>query len=161
VVTVEIPLTRGLTALIDEADARAVMSAGCWYAHETRGLYYAVRTDRSSGRQRTLRMHNFLTGWPLVDHRDGNTLDNRRANLRPATLAQNAQNSAPWRGREFKGIRRRDNGLWQARITRDGCLLSLGTFPTPEDAALAYDRAANELFGDFARLNFPREDHHS
>lgn len=98
-----------------------------------------------------------------VDHRDGDTRNNRSCNLREATHGQNVQNQGPRRGRQFKGAYpvRRDGRVtsWKALITtgpRTAPLqIYLGTHPTEEAAARAYDRAAIEHFGEFARLNFP------
>lgn len=99
----------------------------------------------------------------LVDHQNGNTLDNRRANLRLATFQENSRNRAPDKRPQtsrFKGVHLRGDGAcrrkrWRARI-RDGqnkTPIHLGYFDTEEEAAAAYDKAAKELHGEFARLN--------
>ena len=88
-----------------------------------------------------------------VDHVNRNTLDNRRTNLRTATKQQNAANMD--RGSAWKGVRQ-SRDKWSAQITVAGKLLHLGVFDTQEDAARAYDSAAVEHFGVFARGNFIR-----
>ena len=119
-------------------------------------------------------MHQILNpNWVYTDHKDKNPLNNRRDNLRPATHAQNMAN-APIDKRNktgFKGVRirsRRKNGeklyqqtgkKYQARITVNKNELHLGFFEKVQDAALVYDDAAVEYFGEFACLNFPREGH--
>lgn len=156
----EIPLTGGFVAIVDEADYAAVMAAGPWHATPPRGgRVYAQRHVRGARRQKTTqKLHTFLTGWSEVDHRDRDGLNNRRSNLREATRTQNNANmrlrSDSTSG--YKGVswltRER---LWCARIHVHGRRIHLGGYHTAEDAALAYDRAAREHFGEFARVNFP------
>ena len=96
----------------------------------------------------------------LVDHINRNGLDNRKANLRPATAAQNTRNQAKRQDRNFsskyKGVSR--NGgkkLWQAVIHVNCMTMYLGSFHRETQAAKAYDRAARRYHGEFAVLNFP------
>jgi len=101
-------------------------------------------------------MHNLVTGWGYVDHINGFGLDNRRSNLRASDYATNATNQRIRKNNTsgYKGVARNGRG-WRALIQKDGHKTHLGTFATPELAALAYDQAAIELFGEFARPNFP------
>jgi hypothetical protein len=121
-------------------------------------------TRAVEGARRLLYMHNAIMGDPpapglTVDHRDTYiSLDNRRKNLRWASVAQQAWNQ----GRRvnntsgFKGVSRDAHWQkWVAAICHDGADLRLGAFDTAEDAARAYDVAALRLYGDFACLNFP------
>src|SRR6266487_4687983 len=141
----EIPLTQGKFALIDDSDAELI-ARHRWYAVLHHGNWYARRGVWVAGRVVPVRMHGYLTGWPVVDHINGNGLDNRRCNLRPATSVQNAMNQRKNRGRnKFKGVypRRRH---WVAQIRIQGELLYLGYFHDEIAAALAYDAAAREHF---------------
>jgi hypothetical protein len=161
-VTVEIPLTQGLVAIVDDEDAPRVLAEGKWYAAKYHLTYYAMRNVRRAGGARggTYKLHNFVTGWPYVDHIDGNGLDCTRGNLRQCNHAQNRRNSRRYANNTsgFKGVGwdKRAN-QWRARITVDRTERWLGNFTDPRDAALAYDAAARELHGPFARLNFPEE----
>jgi hypothetical protein len=152
-----VPLTRGLVALVDEGDYAHVIAGGSWSADRDHRTFYARRTD-SVRRSRKIAMHTFLTGWPLVDHINGDGLDNRRANLRPATDLQNRGNRrlSAHNTSGFKGVTwlQRER-LWLARCWSDGKLHRLGYHRTAEAAAHAYDAAAREIFGEFAALNFP------
>jgi len=159
--TREIPLTKGFVALVDDEDYDRVMAAGSWRTLSGRcGLMYARRHVRVDGRRVVDEvLHRFLTGWPLVDHINGDGLDNRRANLRPATTSQNLANRRIQCNNRsgFKGVGwHTSTGKWRSRIVVDGKRFNLGAFTTPEAAALAYDAAARELHGEFACVNFPR-----
>jgi len=158
--SISVPLTRGLAAMVDRADYERVVSVGKWHAGQARsGRYYArrrVRTGPNSTRIESL--HTFLTGWPLVDHINGDALDNRRSNLRPATAQENAFNRGPNSNNTsgFKGVCWvSSRGRWLARIKADGRTRHLGYHATAMSAAVAYDRAARLLHGEFAWLNFP------
>jgi len=155
----EIPLTQGQVALVDAEDFE-FLNQWQWQASKAEDSFYAIRTDYSGAKKKTLRMHRVLLSAPKgieVDHRNSNRLDNRRQNLRLATPDQNKKNRKPQPTKfahGFKGIslvKRR----WKATIHHEGKLRNIGSYPTPEMAALAYDFKARELYGEFARLNFP------
>ena len=94
-----------------------------------------------------------MTGeWPKfeLDHKDHNRGNDRFANLRQASRSENMANRRyPHR---YRGIARVQRG-WMARIRVNGALIYLGHFATPEAAALAYNKAADAAFGEFASLN--------
>ncbi len=96
----------------------------------------------------------------IVDHINGNRLDNRKSNLRFATVAQNAQNRKKVSGGSsiYLGVtyHKRDE-RWQASVRHDGKRYHAGIHKTEEEAARAYDVKAKELHGEFARLNFPKD----
>lgn len=167
----KIELTRGLFATIDDEDFELI-SRWKWYALCDRksGVFYACNRGPRKGnkKRQSLRMHRVILNAPeglVVDHINGDTLDNRRANLRLATHSQNAANShktiksmVPFRGVSLneKCTRR----PFSACINVRGVKKSLGQFATAEEAANAYDRAAEKYFGDFASLNFYRNEAH-
>jgi hypothetical protein len=148
-----IRLSNGEYAVVDEEDA-AELSLLSWHVGD-RG--YVVHNMGVDGRTIQLLMHHVVmraAPGELVDHWDGNRLHNWKANLRKATKTQNAWNRGLVAGRAYKGTYEAD-GRWKARIKIDGRTIYLGSYPTEEMAALVYDEAAREFFGEFARLNFP------
>lgn len=158
--TLRIPLTQGLVTLVDEADHEQVVAAGRWSAHRDCNTFYATRNARrDDGSYAMVALHTFLTGWPLIDHINGDGLDNRRANLRQATHAENMRNRRIGSNNTsgFKGVSlHKASGRWVAQICADNVRHHLGYHDTPTEAAIAYDAAARELHGEFAWLNFPK-----
>lgn len=102
------------------------------------------------------KMHCLVMGQKGVDHIDGNTFNNRKSNLRVATHQQNTFNCGV-RGDSksgFKGVTyHKATGRWRARIGVNYQQINLGEFDTPEEAALAYNEAAQKYHGEFAFLN--------
>lgn len=158
----EVRLPSGLIALVDEADYERVVAAGRWHAAPCGRHVYAQRSVRNPLTRRSTeeRLHTFLTGWSLVDHANGDGLDNRRSNLREATHAQNSANSRLSR-RSTSGLKGvtwyKRTSRWRAHITVDQAQRHLGYFDDAAEAARAYDAAALEAFGEFAHINFPKE----
>ena len=159
-----VPLTHGLYAIVDAEDYEKV-SRYKWAAlFSQRGdLIYAVRTDdtieNGKRRRRTILMHREIMDPPegmVVDHINHFGLNNRRCNLRTCTQAQNIQNCRPRTDGKSRFI-----GVfpfhdkWRATIVCKGKRYYLGLFDDEVEAAKARDRKALELFGEFARLNFP------
>lgn len=168
--TIEIQLTQGQVALIDEIDSD--LAEVKWYAlcHKHNHSYYASRNlYLANGKRQGERLHRVIlariVGRPLkhgedCDHINRNSLDNRRCNLRVATRSENCSNKAARVDNKigYKGVHfHTKTKRWRASITKYGKRVSLGLFTTPEEAARAYDTAARELHGDFAFLNFPSE----
>lgn len=151
---VMIPLTQGKFALVDEADAEWITSSGKWYAAKKLRTYYAVRAD--PGRHRTLLMHAVIAGFKGVDHANRNGLDNRRINLRAANQSQNTANIGLTKANKsgYKGVRWLPKcSKWIAGIRVRGQYIHLGLFSDPIEAAVAYNAAALEAYGEFAWLN--------
>jgi len=128
-----IPLTRGLFALVDDADY-PWLSQWKWYAEKKKNKFYAARTEHG----KKVCMHRLLCEGRLVDHVDGDSLNNQRGNLRAASSAQNAWNTP----RERVPSK-------QARITYLGNTIYLGVFPTVEQAARAEEAARERLYGEY------------
>lgn len=166
----KIPLTRGLVAIVDDEDYES-LSRSTWHAvcRTTRATRYAARREYQGGGRKNgvfeyIAMHRQILGLRKgdgveVDHINGDGLDNRRCNLRIATRAENRRNSGPLGGQSrFIGVCPVSrSSTWRAQIGHDGTTTHLGCFPSEEAAARAYDRAALAYFGEFARLNFPKE----
>lgn len=93
--------------------------------------------------------------WPpaIVDHINGDRANDRIANLRLATQAENLRNRGKQKNNTsgFKGVYQHAQNNWRARITKDGRQYCLGLYSTPEEAHRAYAIAAERLHGDFAR----------
>lgn len=148
-----------LLTLIDAADAPSLSAWAWWPLSRADGRgWYAVRWETSAGRRRSVYLHRCLLAAPPgadVVHVNGDGLDNRRANLRLCTRSQSAAKRltcSPQTG--YRGVYR-DRRSYRAQITVGGKTRSLGHFASAEVAAIAYDQAAREAFGWFARLNFP------
>lgn len=159
-----IPLNKEKRVLVDDSDY-GVTSICDWLPHKGRSTYYASRLKNIDGRRKRVYLHRELLGITdpkiKVDHRDGNGLNCQRENLRVATNSQNHQakttRPAHFRSR-YRGVHwHKQNQKWCASIRKGSERKYLGSFNHEEYAALAYDGAARQMFGDFAQLNFPHE----
>jgi hypothetical protein len=155
-----IPLTRGQYAIVDATDYEW-LSKYKWFATcSRRGRYYAGRGVGG----RILYMHRLIMNPPpgmVVHHIDGNSLNNRRSNLRICTREENTHNHklAEGKSSQFRGVFRLKGqpDKWYAEIRHKGLRFVLGSFDSEVEAARAYDRKAVELFKRHACLNFPEE----
>jgi hypothetical protein len=161
---VRLPLSKGLFSLIDREDYFRV-GLWSWSAFRPVGArtWYAQSfCDHGDKKKRLVSLHQYvlsLTG-NEVDHINGEGLDNRKSNLRVCSHQQNIWNSQPRDGgtSAFKGVSwRADRSKWRAYIVINAKQRFLGLFADEIEAAKAYDRAAKELFGVFARVNFPND----
>ena len=150
----QIPLSRGKVAIVDERRYLALIHLN-WHITNSG---YAARWENGN----LILMHRDIHGTPEsmnTDHINRNKLDNRDANLRSCTQAENMRNvsrhsdsTAPYKGISLM----QGSSKWKAKINVDGSSQHLGTFQTPEDAAVAYDKAAVRHYGKFACINFTR-----
>lgn len=167
-----IELTQGQFALIDKGEVNKILQNN-WHAYrqENAKTFYAKAHLFKGGEDKTIHMHRIIMDCPagmVVDHINGNGLDNRKCNLRICSPFENMGNKRPQKNKssQYKGVTRWEyryknkvEDRWIARIQNNNRQRSLGYFRTEVEAALAYDKAAKSTFGPYARLNFPHLDH--
>jgi hypothetical protein len=136
-----------------------------WFLSGNGRKFYAVRNIIIGPKQTMIvNLQREIMNPPpglLVDHKNSDSLDNRRDNLRLATRSQNLYNKPKTKAKtysSFKGVTfRKNRRRWLAAINSNGKRIFLGSFDSEIDAARAYDNAALKYHGEFARLNFSEE----
>lgn len=155
----QIQLTRGYFSIVDAADYDW-LTQWKWHANDSKGrLVYAERNGGVTDRERKIIMHRVITNAPKgmeVDHRDGDGLNNRRSNLRLCTHSENMKNKSKVcnTSSQYKGVYwSRHANKWKATITLNKTAIHLGYYDKEHDACLAYNLAAVQYFGPFAKIN--------
>lgn len=157
---VEIQLTQGKVALVDDEDFER-LSQFKWCAYTGGCNYYAMTNIRKKdGKRTSLQMHRFIMSVfdskTIIDHINGNGLDNRKDNLRICTQAENTRNRSKSLNNTsgFKGVYwHKYDKKWHAQIIINYKKIHLGIFTCKIEAAQAYNQAAIKYHGEFAQLN--------
>lgn len=165
-----IKLTRGKVAIVDEDDFERLCGYSWHYEGSSKKQYasrkiYVKGTYKIGKKQKTIRMHTDVMGVPpkgyVIDHINGNSLDNRKSNLRICLFSQNAKNQknrTHYKGKKcssiYKGVSwHKKSKKWIAYIMVDYKCIYLGTFSDEKEAGKEYNKNASIYFGEFARLN--------
>lgn len=140
-----------MKALVSDEDA-VYLSLLCSWCYHNKGYAYAPRIG----------LMHVIVGKRIglisqIDHEDRNKLNNQRSNLRTATSSQNKANVEKYVGdSQYKGVSwHKHANKWVAQIHKDYKHIHIGYFENELDAAFAYDKEAQRLFGPYANLNFP------
>jgi hypothetical protein len=157
-----IKLTKGKYAIVDTADYEW-LNQWRWRPRFRDGVWYAMRQKRNNEIMSPfyISMHRQIlnpVATKVIDHINHDGLDNRRSNLRICTPAENSRNRIKQKRKassKYKGVWKSRGKYWRASIqyNRKCIPIYLGHLPTEEQAALAYNEKAIELFGEFAHLN--------
>jgi hypothetical protein len=167
-----IQLTKGYSTIVDDEDFE-FLNQWKWHAIKIGNTLYANRCVRKGKQFERIAMHRLIMNPPdnmVIDHIDHNGLNNQKSNLRICSVSQNTCNSRLTGEIHYKGVSKRSskqkhvlkNGeiveynnspAYKSWIRINGVLTYLGKFNTPEDAALAYNKAAIKYHKEFANLN--------
>lgn len=158
----EIKISKGMTALVDDEDYDKV-SKFRWFAVKKGNNYYAQRVNytniNSELMGKTSIMHRFILGEVdsniKIDHRDHNTLNNQKNNLRRCTQKQNCINTSSHKGStsKYRGVYLNNSFKWSAQIKHPNGLRETKTFNSEIEAAKWYNEKAEKSYGEFANLN--------
>lgn len=158
----EIELTKGLVAIVDDEDYEE-LSKHLWHVTKSGYACRYIRDLSKKKKQAYLPIHRAIMGLSsddprVVDHIDGDKLNNQRSNLRICTAAENVRNR---RGRAdvtsgFKGVYTTLYGKWRAAISHNKKWMHIGVYETREEACAAYCRVAKELHGEFANFELKK-----
>lgn len=155
---IEIELTKGFTAKIDEDDFEKVQQH-CWqYQQTSKNHGYAGASIKDGDKYKRVLMHRFVMNaqkGDIVDHLNRDCLDNRKCNLRITTQKQNKLNSIGFGNVKYKGVHKRNRRLPYVAAIKipNGKTKNLGSYDSAEKAALAYNEAAYAIYGERVRLN--------
>jgi hypothetical protein len=142
---------KGMFAIVDDDDYDR-LSCLKWYGHQSGKLIYVANVQKG----KTILMHRDILGSEKgldTDHINGNPLDNRKKNLRRCSRQQNLWNRRYDTGKsKFRGVCHKGN-RWIAQITKDGKTIRVGSFLEEKDAAIAWNKAAEEFYGEYAYVN--------
>lgn len=150
----KIPLSQGKFALVDDCDYDFLRKF-TWCVNNGYGSRKDV-TGHDVKMHRVILTRMGFKDFLEVDHRNENTVNNRRKNLRPANKSEQSCNRGLRRDNKsgYKGVHfHKLCGKWWAYINKDGQRYNLGFFDNPKEAARAYNEAAKRLHGEFAWLN--------
>lgn len=149
---ISIPISKGLETIIDIDDYEKLKNAGLlrWNAQKCGKRFYVSKNSKN----KKIYLHRYIMNCPdgfCIDHINGNSLDNRKLNLRICSFRENSRNV---KKQSFKGITKTKNGKYQVQIQHNGRHIVIGVFSVESEAARVYDFAAAMLFGEFANFNF-------
>lgn len=155
---IKIPLTQGKFALIDDEDY-SIISLFKWCANKDKDDYYAHTKICFPNEKICIKMSRLIANAPTdkqVDHRNHNTLDNRKQNLRICTNQQNSMNRKAYKNTssKYKGVHfTKTTNKWKAEIYISGKKIHIGYFHEEDAAAQAYNFMAHKYHGEFAYYN--------
>jgi len=159
----EIKLTQGKTTLVDDEDLEYLLQFK-WYVsfNKVSKRWVAQRHNIKNGKRKMVYMHREIMNAPdklFVDHRNHDTLDNRKQNLRICTKTENAINrkgACINSTSKYLGVSwNKNNNKWETYIAKNSKKIFLGFFNNEEKAAIIRDKVAIQLHGDYVSLNFP------
>jgi hypothetical protein len=145
----EIPLSKGRFTLVDDEDYPNLMSHR-WYLERDGNHYYVIHRPQTNGKKHRVCIHNVILGEPpenhIVDHIDGNPLNNQKSNLRFVTRRQNSQNRHQKKTSIFPGVywNKRSN-RWHAKIVIDGVKHNIGYYRSEVEAFNGYCSKLKEI----------------
>jgi hypothetical protein len=160
-----IPLSQGLSAIVDNKDYFDLCFHK-WYAHNRNGLFYATRKESANSPHIDMAYEVMekkgivVTNGKMIDHKNRDTLDNRKSNLRVVTRRENTCNSRGQVGKtsKYKGVSwYPGTKKWSVQSAMSGRQKTIGYFDNEVEAAEAYDRYAVLYGGKYAYLNFPEK----
>lgn len=153
-----IKLTQGKNTIVDNEDYKKYNQFK-WCAAKMNNIFYAERADSSTGKRKIILLHRVIMNAKTkkqIDHINGNTLDNRKNNLRFCTQKENIRNQKIHKNNNsgYKGVFWHElTKKWLAKIMVNYRNIHLGLFTNKTKAAQAYNKAAIKYFKKYARLN--------